>query len=52
MLPPAEAIEGYLQLSRDERWFSNFGPCAELLRTRLAEAAGDRASSSRTQRSD
>jgi dTDP-4-amino-4,6-dideoxygalactose transaminase len=40
MLPPAEAIEGYLQLSRDERWFSNFGPCAELLRTRLAGMAG------------
>ena len=36
MLPPAEAIERYLQSSRDERWFSNFGPCAELLRTRLA----------------
>jgi dTDP-4-amino-4,6-dideoxygalactose transaminase len=40
MLPPAEAIEGYLQLSRDERWFSNFGPCAELLRTRLGAMAG------------
>lgn len=40
VLPSSEAIEQYLALSRDERWFSNFGPCAELLRTRLTEATG------------
>jgi dTDP-4-amino-4,6-dideoxygalactose transaminase len=39
-LPPAEAIERYLSLARADRWFSNFGPCAELLRTRLTEASG------------
>ena len=39
-LPSAEAIERYLSRSREERWFSNFGPCAELLRERLTEAAG------------
>lgn len=40
VFPPADAIERYLSLSRAERWFSNFGPCAELLRTRLTEATG------------
>ena len=29
--PSGEAIERYLAVSRRERWFSNFGPCAELL---------------------
>lgn len=38
--PSGEAIERYLRLSRDERWFSNFGPCAELLRERLTAATG------------
>jgi dTDP-4-amino-4,6-dideoxygalactose transaminase len=40
LLPPAEAIERYLSLARETRWFSNFGPCSELLRTRLTEASG------------
>ena len=39
-LPPAEAIERYLAMSRDARWFSNGGPCWKLLRARLAAAAG------------
>ena len=39
-LPPAEAIERYLAMSRDARWFSNDGPCWKLLRARLAAAAG------------
>jgi dTDP-4-amino-4,6-dideoxygalactose transaminase len=38
-LPSGEAIERYLALARNERWFSNFGPCAKLLQGRLAEAA-------------
>lgn len=38
--PSGEAIERYLSRSRAERWFSNFGPCAELLQTRLTEATG------------
>ena len=38
--PSSEAIERYLRRSRDEGWFSNFGPCAELLRDRLSEATG------------
>lgn len=37
MLPPAEQIEGYLSRSRSARWFSNGGPCWELLRERLAQ---------------
>jgi dTDP-4-amino-4,6-dideoxygalactose transaminase len=39
-LPAADAIEGYLRLAREARWFSNFGPCGELLRSRLSDAAG------------
>ena len=39
-LPGAEAVEAYLELSRAARWFSNFGPCAELLRSRLTELVG------------
>jgi dTDP-4-amino-4,6-dideoxygalactose transaminase len=38
--PSAEAIEGYLSRSREESWYSNFGPCAELLSERLTEATG------------
>ncbi|MDX6470415.1 MAG: hypothetical protein QOF75_2218, partial [Gaiellaceae bacterium] len=38
--PSSDAIERYLQVARADRWFSNFGPCAELFRTRLEEAAG------------
>jgi dTDP-4-amino-4,6-dideoxygalactose transaminase len=37
-LPSAAAIERYLAAARDERWFSNGGPCWRLLRDRLAEA--------------
>jgi dTDP-4-amino-4,6-dideoxygalactose transaminase len=39
-LPPPEAIERYLALAREERWFSNFGPCGVLLRERLREVTG------------
>jgi len=39
-LPPTEAIDGYLELSRGERWFSNGGPCWRLLRDRLGERVG------------
>ncbi|HXH33207.1 MAG TPA: aminotransferase class I/II-fold pyridoxal phosphate-dependent enzyme [Plantibacter sp.] len=38
VLPASDAIERYLALSREERWFSNFGPCSDLLRTRLTSA--------------
>jgi dTDP-4-amino-4,6-dideoxygalactose transaminase len=34
--PSAAAIERYLAAARDERWFSNSGPCWRLLRDRLA----------------
>jgi dTDP-4-amino-4,6-dideoxygalactose transaminase len=39
-LPPSEAIDSYLELSREERWFSNGGPCWKLLRERLGERVG------------
>ena len=39
-LPSSEAIERYLGLARERRWFSNFGPCCELLQARLREATG------------
>jgi len=39
-LPAAAAIERYLAAARDERWFSNCGPCWRLLRDRLSEATG------------
>jgi dTDP-4-amino-4,6-dideoxygalactose transaminase len=39
-LPPADAIERYLSLARERRWFSNFGPCWELLAERLGKATG------------
>jgi dTDP-4-amino-4,6-dideoxygalactose transaminase len=39
-LPPATAIEHYLAAAREERWFSNFGPCCRLLRDRLEAATG------------
>ena len=38
--PPSEAIERYFELARAARWFTNFGPCDELLRSRLTEATG------------
>jgi dTDP-4-amino-4,6-dideoxygalactose transaminase len=40
VLPDGDAIERYLRLARDERWFSNGGPCWRLLRERLSERAG------------
>src|SRR2546423_216021 len=39
-LPSPAAIERYLGAAREERWFSNFGPCCILLRDRLGEATG------------
>jgi dTDP-4-amino-4,6-dideoxygalactose transaminase len=39
-LPPTSEIDPYLDLSRQERWFSNGGPCWRLLRDRLSERAG------------
>jgi dTDP-4-amino-4,6-dideoxygalactose transaminase len=40
-LPPPEAIERYFRLAREQRWFSNDGPCCLLLADRLAEAVGE-----------
>ncbi len=39
-MPSAERIEHYLARSRHARWFSNGGPCWDLLRERIAERAG------------
>ena len=39
-LPPTEAIDRYLDLAREERWFSNGGPCLRLLRERLSDRVG------------
>ncbi|HEX2160304.1 MAG TPA: DegT/DnrJ/EryC1/StrS family aminotransferase [Thermoleophilaceae bacterium] len=39
-LPSGDAIERYLSLAREERWFSNGGPCWKLLRDRLSERVG------------
>jgi dTDP-4-amino-4,6-dideoxygalactose transaminase len=39
-LPSATSIERYLATAREERWFTNFGPCCLLLRDRLREAVG------------
>jgi dTDP-4-amino-4,6-dideoxygalactose transaminase len=39
-LPPSPAIESYLDLARDARWFSNGGPCSKLLAERLGERVG------------
>jgi dTDP-4-amino-4,6-dideoxygalactose transaminase len=39
-LPPTSEIDQYLDLSREERWFSNGGPCWRLLRDRLSERVG------------
>jgi dTDP-4-amino-4,6-dideoxygalactose transaminase len=38
--PAAAAIERYLSAAREERWFSNFGPCCRLLHDRLSQAVG------------
>ncbi len=39
-LPPTAAIDSYLDLAREMRWFSNGGPCWRLLRERLADRVG------------
>lgn len=39
-LPSTAAIDRYLNLSREKRWFSNGGPCWRLLRERLGDRAG------------
>ncbi len=38
--PTAAAIDRYFDLAREERWFSNGGPCWRLLRDRLGERVG------------
>jgi dTDP-4-amino-4,6-dideoxygalactose transaminase len=40
-LPPADAIEDYFRISREAAWFSNDGPCAQLLSDRLSSRLGD-----------
>jgi len=40
-LPPAEAIERYFHLSREAGWYSNDGPCAQLLSDRLSRRLGE-----------
>jgi dTDP-4-amino-4,6-dideoxygalactose transaminase len=39
-LPSTDEIDRYLDLSREERWFSNGGPCWRLLRERLGDRVG------------
>jgi dTDP-4-amino-4,6-dideoxygalactose transaminase len=39
-LPSTPEIDRYLDLSREQRWFSNGGPCWRLLRERLGDRAG------------
>ncbi len=39
-LPDSPEVERYFELSREERWFSNGGPCWRLLRDRLADRVG------------
>ncbi|HEX4491897.1 MAG TPA: aminotransferase class I/II-fold pyridoxal phosphate-dependent enzyme [Acidimicrobiia bacterium] len=38
--PAADRIEHYFERSRDRRWFSNRGPCLELLTERLGARTG------------
>lgn len=38
-LPPVEAIAEYFSLAEDANWYSNFGPCNELLAERLSAFA-------------
>jgi dTDP-4-amino-4,6-dideoxygalactose transaminase len=42
-LPPVRAIERYFAASRSEGWYSNFGPCHDLLAERAGRLLGDRA---------
>ncbi len=39
-LPPADRIERYFEISRRERYFSNGGPCVQLLQQRLGARVG------------
>ncbi len=39
-LPSSAAIDSYLELAREARWFSNGGPCSRLLAERLGERVG------------
>jgi dTDP-4-amino-4,6-dideoxygalactose transaminase len=39
-LPPTDEIDRYLDLSREESWFSNGGPCWRLLQERLGDRVG------------
>jgi dTDP-4-amino-4,6-dideoxygalactose transaminase len=39
-LPTSEEIDRYLDLAREERWFSNRGPCWRLLQERLSDRVG------------
>jgi dTDP-4-amino-4,6-dideoxygalactose transaminase len=39
-MPPADRVERYFQLARDEHWFSNEGPCVRLLHDRLTRYVG------------
>lgn len=41
-LPDAAHVEAYLSWSREQRWFSNDGPCAKELRVRLEAAMGEK----------
>ncbi|MEA2973435.1 MAG: hypothetical protein QOG82_1893 [Actinomycetota bacterium] len=38
--PPSEAIERYFARSRERHWYSNGGPCFELLAARLQDRTG------------
>ena len=38
--PSSDAIERYFSLARERHWYSNDGPCLELLRDRLRERTG------------
>lgn len=40
-LPDAAAVERYFSVAREQRWFSNFGPCERLFAHRCAEYVGD-----------
>ena len=41
-LPPIEQIQQYFVLSRAEHWYSNFGPCNDLLAERVSGLLEDR----------
>ena len=39
-IPPAREVEGYFRLAEESRWYSNGGPCHELLVERLGRYLG------------